>query len=229
MLIRARPRARVAVLATTIAAAAGVLFTSGVASAATVTIPQQGGNHTLSSVSPGSTVVAGYDFEYVAGKSTIIKSGSAVLSVACTDNSTPTQSSITIPMPYQEYLSPASNSNGWVPSGDQTSPSVYQGSLVLPDLCSGGTMTIGQSMGPFTADVYSDAGQGLNFRWHYALGSDLGSSWSATKSVTPDPLSAVPMAESLGRWAPIGLVALFAGVAAVVFTRQRRRIPARSS
>ncbi len=232
MLIRSRPRARLAVLATAVAATTGLLISGGVASAATVTIPQQGGNHKFTAA-PGDTVVAGYDFTYVAGTSTVIKSGSAVLSVSCADGSTPAQTSITVAMPYQEYLNPEPNSNGWVPSGNQADASVYQGSYVLPDLCTSGTnhnMTIGESMGPFVADVYSDAGQSLSFRWHYGPASVVGSgsSWSATKSVTPDALSAVSMVSSLGRMAPLGLLALFALVAGVVFLRQRRHAGASS-
>jgi hypothetical protein len=43
-------------------------------------------------------------------------------------------------------------SDQWYPSGDQSSPLVYQGSIAVPDLCFGGQLRLNQG-GTFTATV----------------------------------------------------------------------------
>ena len=40
----------------------------------------------------------------------------------------------------------------WYPSGDQSSPLVYQGSAAVPDLCGGGSLDLAQG-GTFTATL----------------------------------------------------------------------------
>ncbi len=211
---------------------AALAFSGGVASAATntVTIPEQGGNN-KTELNPGDLMYAGYDFTYVSGATTAFVNAQTVLSVKCKVGSvTPTADSVTIPMPGGPYDG-SQNSNGWVPSGVQSSPLVYQGSLAMPDLCSGGTMVVGEKMGPFTADVYSTDLGSINVRWHYGPASDLssnggtGSSWSATKSVVPADISGASQAGVLGRWAPVGVGGIFlaGAVGGVLLWRQRRR------
>jgi len=203
---------------------------SGPAGAATntVTIPVQGGNHTFTA-HPGDLAVAGYDFTFVAGATTVIANASAQLSVSCVDGSTPTHGTVTISFPNATYVDNSTNSDGWVPSGQQGEHSVYQGSLALPDLCHGGTMTIGEHMGPFVADVYSDnTAHALHFRWHYGSSSVIGAggtSWSATKSVDPAPLSGVPAAPLFGGWAPLAVAGAFVvGVSTLIVRRQRASV-----
>jgi hypothetical protein len=212
---------------------AALALSGGVASAATntVTIPEQGGNN-KTELNPGALMYAGYDFEYIAGATTTFVNAQAVLSVKCKVGSvTPTAASITIPMAGGPYDG-SQNSNGWVPSGVQSSPLVYQGSLAMPDLCSGGTMVVGEKMGPFTADVYStNFTDSINVRWHYGPAGDLssnggtGSSWSATKSVVPADISGASQADVLGRWGPVGVGGVFlaGAVGGVLVWRQRRR------
>ena len=90
---------------------------------------------------------------------------------------------IVVSMPDQTYTDPASSSQ-WYPSGDQHSPLVFQGSTTVPDLCSGGQMTLKQG-GTFTAGVGStDTSDKVNIRWHYSANGSAGG-WSGTKSVVP--------------------------------------------
>ncbi|HUC36827.1 MAG TPA: hypothetical protein VMR97_06875 [Acidimicrobiales bacterium] len=237
-----------AIFASTGAVAAAVLLVSTAAWAAsnTVTIPSQGGN-TKVVVSPGQLVYAGYDFTYpsiapnTTSVTTEINNTSAVLSVGCDDGSTPSQSSITITIPDENYTANAGN---WAPSSDQSDPSVYQGSIAMPDLCNGGAMDVGQNkgantMGPFNGDFYSSAASSdpsqdtVHVRWHYGTASDLssnggtGTSWSSTQSGTPDPLTGVSVFPAAGRWAPGALIVVFAGSALgmVVYRRRRRAVP----
>ena len=60
---------------------------------------------------------------------------------------------ITINIPDLSYTDPM-NSSAWYPSGDQKAASVYQGSITVPDLCSGGSLTLKQG-GTFSATVGS--------------------------------------------------------------------------
>jgi hypothetical protein len=66
-----------------------------------------------------------------------------------TAGATPSASTFTVPMPTQTY---SVTSDQWYPSGDQSSPLVYQGSVVVPDLCGGGQLSLDQG-GTFTASV----------------------------------------------------------------------------
>jgi hypothetical protein len=232
--------------------ASAVLLVPGVAGAANpgsgaLTINSQGGNH-ATNLQPGDSIYAGYSFQYPGqgsganyppGAITVFKDGQAVLSVSCPDNSVPSQSSVTVPMPYQSYDG-TQTSNGWFPTGDQTSFLSYQGSLQMPSLCPTtvanptGTMVVGkQTMGPFTAMVYTSATSypTIQVRWHYgdaatagaATGTGTGSSWSGTASVDPADISGVPAAPALGMWAPVGIaVALVFGAGSVVWFRRSR-------
>ncbi|MBV8159297.1 MAG: IPTL-CTERM sorting domain-containing protein [Acidimicrobiia bacterium] len=212
-----------------VAAAGGVfalvVLAAGPAAAATVTIPAQGGNHQVT-VSAGATVVAGYDFTYNQGSTVEVLNGKASLDVTCASTNQ-YAGTVTVTMPNQTYDG-SQNSQGWEPSGDQGDPSTYQGSLTMPNLCSGGQMVIGKpNMGPFTADVYSNTQQQLNFRWHYGLPSDEkpngnGTSWSATKSVTPDALSGVSQVAGLGHWGVVVLAGAFLAAGVWVFRRTAR-------
>ena len=202
------------------------------AMAATITIPAQGGND-QETVTPGTTIVAGYDFTYVAGATTLVKNASLVLDLSCaTSGVTASPSSVTITFPDTTYDG-SQNSQGWVPSGDQSSPLTYQGSTTVPNACNGGNVIVAKpNMGPFVADVSStDTSKSLSFRFHHGLPSNestnggTGTSWSATKSVTPDPLSGVASAPLLGRSQLLILVAAFlvaAGATATTMVRRRR-------
>ncbi|MEP9364125.1 hypothetical protein ABLE68_14245 [Nocardioides sp. CN2-186] len=156
----------------------------------TVTIPAQTGNQSFDAT-PGMTVIAGYGFNAGQAASTVVDNASAVLSVSCKNGRTPTQTSVTIPIGHQEYPDHASS---WMPSNDTKDSASYQGSLVLGDFCGGTTMVVGATMGPFTADFYSNSTKSYDVRWHYGPTSGpknvvgVGSAWSSTKSVTPEGL-----------------------------------------
>ena len=231
---------------------ATVALTAGVAWGATpgsgaLTIPAQGGNN-ATVLEPGQFVYAGYSFQYPGqgsganyppGAITVFKNGQAVLSVECADKSTPTHATVTVPMPYQSYDG-TQGSNGWYPSGDQKSSLTYQGNLQMGDYCPHtaanptGTMIVGkQTMGPFTADVFTSntSYPPVSVRWHYGnaadagagTGTGTGSSWSATKSVDPGDISGVPAAPALGSWTPVGMGVIFVAAAGFVALRRRGR------
>ena len=213
-----------------------------------VTIPEQRGKHELTA-KPGDVVVAGYAFSYVAGATTVVTNASGRLSVACADGSAPGQSSITITFPTNTYVNdakksdddtkddddskddegdpdPDGRSHEWVPSGGHSDAAVHQGSVTLPDLCHGGSMIIGQTMGPFVADVYSSHTKKVYFRWHFGPASSghEDNGWSKKKSVTPAPLSGVSAAPLAGGWASIAAGGAFAVGATALVGRRRRPV-----
>ena len=219
-------------LGVAIAAGAVVVVSAAPAIAGTITVPAQGGNDQVT-VGPGTPIYAGYDFTYVSGATTAVETPQLTLDATCTGDKTVHQFTITLPS--QTYTDNATNSNGWVPSGAQADPSVYQASAPLPDFCNGGTATVATpNMGPFIAQVFSsDTATSIQFRFHHGLASSLstnggtGTSWSATKSVVPSPMSGVSAAPALGRLAPEGLAAVFAvsvcGTGLVLRRRRRQQ------
>ncbi len=135
-------------------------------------------------VKPGDTVMAGYDFT-MPGKhpvATVLFSGVTVTFQAkCVSGLG--GGTIIVAMPDNIYTDTANN-NQWLPSGDQHSPLVYQGSVTVPNLCSGGQLTLQQG-GTFNAQVQStDTTDKVNLRWHYSANGSSGS-WSGTGSVIP--------------------------------------------
>jgi hypothetical protein len=138
-------------------------------------------------VNPGTVLRAGYDFtipgshpadtvQFVNASVTfqaqcVSGTGGGTIVVSLSGNA------ITVPK----------NNSDWFPSGDQSSPSVYQGSVAVPDLCNGGLVRL-QSGGTFSADLQaSDMTHSVHVRWHYSANGSSGS-WSGTTSFTPDPL-----------------------------------------
>jgi hypothetical protein len=103
-------------------------------------------------VSPGTTLKVGYDFTVPgnhASFSLTVGNPQVVFAVACVSGAAPSASTFTVGMPTQTY---AVTSDQWYPSGDQSSPLVYQGSIAVPDLCGGGQLRLNQG-GTFTATV----------------------------------------------------------------------------
>ena len=132
-------------------------------------------------IAAGSTVQAGYDFTMPGSHSeahVTVTNTSVTVQVICPDNSV---HPLTITLLTQTYDDPV-NGSAWLPSGDQNSSLVYQGSTVST-VC--GTQTGHAPQGAtFTAQVCSDdAINKVNVRFHYRDNSAGG--WSGTKSVTP--------------------------------------------
>jgi hypothetical protein len=84
-------------------------------------------------------------------------------------------------MPDASYVDPASSS-AWYPSGSTSDPSVYQGSIGVPDLCGGGIVSL-KPGGTLSTTVASTAGDRLSLRWHYSANGSAGG-WSTTLAVT---------------------------------------------
>lgn len=91
-------------------------------------------------VAPGSTLKVGYDLTVPGLSSPVtinVTNPKVVFSnVHCASGATPTQSSFTVTMPDAIYHLTTTD---WYPSGDQHSPLVYEGSILVPNLCPGGT------------------------------------------------------------------------------------------
>jgi hypothetical protein len=93
---------------------------------------------------------AGYHFNIPGNNKTFsvsVGNPQAVFTVRCVSGAAPSQSTLTLPMPTQTY--PVANS-AWVPSGSQSSPLVWQGSITVPNLCNGGQLRLDKG-GTFTA------------------------------------------------------------------------------
>jgi nitrous oxidase accessory protein NosD len=103
-------------------------------------------------VSPGATLKVGYDFSLPGNKSHVslkVSNPQVVFTVRCASGATPSASTLTVPMPNASY---AATNSEWIPSGNQQSPLVFQGSITVPDLCSGGKVRLDKG-GTFSASV----------------------------------------------------------------------------
>ena len=103
-------------------------------------------------LNPGATLKAGYDFTLPGNHNTLtlnVDNPSVVFTVHCASGANPSSSRLTVPMPTQSYLV---TNDQWIPSGDQSSPLVYQGQITVPDLCGGGALRLDQG-GTFTASL----------------------------------------------------------------------------
>jgi hypothetical protein len=103
-------------------------------------------------VAPGATLKAGYDFTVPgnnASLSLMVAQPQVAFTVRCVSGATPTQSTLIVPLPDQAY---SFTDSQWYPSGDQSSPLTYEGSITVPDLCSGGQLRLDKG-GTFTASV----------------------------------------------------------------------------
>jgi hypothetical protein len=136
-------------------------------------------------LSPGATLEAGYDFtmpgNHPAATVTFV---GAMVTFAWTCVSGPGNGNLVVSMPDQQSYTDTQNRSAWYPSGQQNSPSVYQGSTSVPDVCNGGQVSF-QAGGTFSAGVSStDTTDKVNVRWHYS-GNGSAGGWSGTKSVVP--------------------------------------------
>ena len=130
----------------------------------------------------GSTVQAGYDFT-MPGKhpdaQVTFMNGSVTVQVNCPQDKN--IHPLTISLPTQTYDDPL-NSSAWFPSGQKSSPSVYQGSTIS-NVC--GTQTgHAAKETTFTAEVCSTDGVNkVHVRFHYSDNS--AGAWSGTASLIP--------------------------------------------
>jgi hypothetical protein len=152
-------------------------------------IPPQGANEAVTAM-PGNLVYAGYDLE-VSGSSqpstVTVSNAYEELTVTCANHAIPTQGFIIVHMPNATYSGPFNN---WTPTGNQSTPLAFEGSVTMPDVCGGTQMDIGQpgSM-MFAGQVASSGSQLISFRSHYNnQGQTRSGSWSSTKSAIPYPL-----------------------------------------
>lgn len=93
-------------------------------------------------VTPGTTIKAGYDFTRPGNSNSLTMTVSAAkvtFAVSCVSGAAPSASTLTVTMPAQTYQI---TNDQWYPSGDQSSPLVYQGSATVPDLCGGGKVDL---------------------------------------------------------------------------------------
>jgi hypothetical protein len=103
-------------------------------------------------VTPGATLKAGYDFTLPGNSKSLTMTASAAkvtLAVSCVSGAAPSASTLTVTMPAQTYQI---TNDQWYPSGDQSSPLVYQGSATVPDLCGGGKVDLAKG-GTFSATL----------------------------------------------------------------------------
>jgi hypothetical protein len=103
-------------------------------------------------VAPGATLQAGYDFTLPGNTKSLTMTVSAAqvtFAVACVSGATPSSPTLTVNLSDQTYTI---TNDQWYPSGDQSSPLVYQGSVAVPDLCGGGTISLAKG-GTFTATL----------------------------------------------------------------------------
>lgn len=101
-------------------------------------------------VAPGTTLRVGYAFKTPGDNDPVtVTFTNPEVTFNVTDASGAT-STLTVPMPTQTYTS--TKGSNWYPSSDQSSPLVYQGSIIVPDIFSGGDISFKQG-GTFTANI----------------------------------------------------------------------------
>src|SRR5215471_11364202 len=89
-------------------------------------------------VSPGTPLMAGYDFTIPGSHPAIdvlFVNPLVTFQAQCVAGGG--GGTLLLPLSSSLITVPQNNSD-WFPSGDQHSPAVYQGSAVVPDLCAGG-------------------------------------------------------------------------------------------
>jgi len=135
-------------------------------------------------VHPGDILKVGYDFTMPGSHAAAMVSFlNSMVTFQYTCVSGPGSGSFAVSMPNQTYPVPQNNSN-WFPSGDQESPSVFQRSMPVPNVCGGGLVRL-QKGGTFTTLLGSDdKTDKVNIRWHYSANGSAGG-WSGTQSVVP--------------------------------------------
>ena len=104
-------------------------------------------------VAPGATLNAGYDLTIPGDNNSVFVTFThprVAFKVKCANGIAPTTSTVTVPMATRTYHS--TNGGTWYPSGDQSSSLTYQGSISVPNVCSGSKVTF-QNGGTFTATI----------------------------------------------------------------------------
>jgi hypothetical protein len=104
-------------------------------------------------VAPGYTLKAGYDFTIPGNNNSVtvtLTNPEVTFNVKCANGTTPTASTVTVAMPPR--ATPPPTGGTWYPSGNQLSSLVYQGSISVPDVCNGTTVSF-QNGGTFTATL----------------------------------------------------------------------------
>jgi hypothetical protein len=138
-------------------------------------------------INPGDVLRAGFDFSMPGGHpatTAVFTSGYVALLVTCPNGSSP---ALTIPLHDQTVVDPE-DSTAWYPSGDQSSPLVYQGTLIAPDLCTGAVMDDARGALFTTAFAATDTVDRFSFRFHYGDNSTSGG-WSGTAQRTAAPVA----------------------------------------
>jgi hypothetical protein len=133
-------------------------------------------------IHPGDQLWAGFAFRLPSGHpatTAVLTSGYVSLLVKCPNGSSP---ALTIPLNDQTIVDPA-GSTAWYPSGDQSSPLTYQGTVVAPDLCAGAVIDDSRGATFTTAFAATDTVDKFSFRFHYALYGKTGG-WSGTAQKT---------------------------------------------
>jgi hypothetical protein len=101
-------------------------------------------------VNPGATIKAGYDFTLPGNRkpfAVAFTKGQILFAVRCVSGKAPSEPTFAIALPDQGYS--VANAS-WYPSGNQSSPLVYQGEVAAPNLCAGGQLRLDKG-GTFSA------------------------------------------------------------------------------
>jgi hypothetical protein len=135
-------------------------------------------------VSPGQSLQAGFAFNMSAQHPTTtvyFLNAKVTFQAQCATSAGGGTIVVPTPAPSQGYML-TKNGGGWVPTGSQSDPASYEGSIVVPNLCSGGKISLSNG-GTFSALVEAtDATDTLSVRWHYEANGSAGG-WSATRTV----------------------------------------------
>jgi DNA-directed RNA polymerase specialized sigma24 family protein len=104
-------------------------------------------------VTPGTTLQAGYDLSVPGNKTSLTMTVSAArvtFAISCVSKAVPSAPTFAVPLQTRTYQI---TSDQWFPSGVQTSPLVYQGSVSVPALCGpAGQISLAKG-GTFTATL----------------------------------------------------------------------------
>lgn len=140
----------------------------------------------------GDNVMAGYDFYMADGHpaaTVSLAGGNVQTDISCSDG---TSYTLAIPLPNQSYSIQA-NDDSWLPSPNQKSPLVYQGSTTATG-CSAGVAKSAYFSALGAGAPFNSGGPGFittdttdppNVRFHRTTGSDngAGGSWSPTVTI----------------------------------------------
>jgi hypothetical protein len=164
-------------------AASAALF--AVASASGTIVPVHGSMEGDMKANPGTVISGGFSVTMPGSHAAAVltlQNATITIPARCGSGAVVGNVVITLAQP---SINIGQNDGAWYPSGNQSDPSVLQGSATVPDLCSGGQVRMDQGADFSANAISSNSKDAVHLRFHYGKPNS-SFSWSGTTSFIPD-------------------------------------------